>query len=74
MIIGGAAIYALFLPLATCLHLTRVDALIDGDTCFPEIDVAAWRVVNATTYAAGDGNDFAFVIEKRVRKPGLVRG
>jgi dihydrofolate reductase len=43
MVIGGAAIYAAMLPLAERIHLTRVDAAIDGDALFPIINEADWR-------------------------------
>lgn len=42
-IIGGAAIYALALPRADRLYITRVEAAVPGDTCFPPFDEAAWR-------------------------------
>lgn len=43
MVIGGAEIYALSLPMADNLLLTRVEADIDGDTRFPPLDAAQWR-------------------------------
>lgn len=45
MIIGGAAIYEAFLPLADRLYLTEVHEPIDGDTYFPDFDRAGWREV-----------------------------
>ncbi len=41
-VIGGAEVYRRTLPLADRIHLTEVDALVDGDVHFPEIDPAAW--------------------------------
>jgi dihydrofolate reductase len=52
VIIGGAAIYALALPLATRLHLTEVQADVEGDTYFPDFDERAWQ---ETQRRAGDG-------------------
>ncbi len=44
--IGGARIYAAFLPQADRLVITEVDCTVaDADTFFPEIDPAAWRLV-----------------------------
>jgi len=46
MIIGGGEIYAMFLPLATKMTLTHVDAAIDArpdDAHFPSWDRAAFR-------------------------------
>ena len=46
MIIGGAAIYALALPLATVIHLTLVDVEVAGDVFFPELD-ESWKEVES---------------------------
>ena len=47
MIIGGAKIYALFLPLATHLYLTVVEGEYQGDTFFPTVQWAEWTMVSA---------------------------
>lgn len=60
MIIGGSQIYALFLPKASRLYLTRVHAEIGGDTHFPEIDEQEWRLVDSEAHAANDINEFAY--------------
>jgi dihydrofolate reductase len=44
---GGADVYALFLPLAERLYLTRVHGDYDGDTYFPPYDERAWKLVSA---------------------------
>ena len=41
-IIGGAAIYAEALPMATCIELTEVDREVEGDTVFPDWDRSDW--------------------------------
>jgi dihydrofolate reductase len=43
VVAGGAQVYALALPRATRIYLTRIHAVIDGDTRFPDIDPKAWR-------------------------------
>jgi dihydrofolate reductase len=43
-VIGGAEIYALFLPLAEKMYLTMVDAEVPGDVLFPEVQWEKWRV------------------------------
>ncbi len=50
-VIGGAAVYAAFLPHAARLVVTDVDLAVDGDTRAPAID-GAWRPVTRTP---GDG-------------------
>ncbi len=37
VVAGGAQVYALALPRATRIYLTRIHAVIDGDTRLPEI-------------------------------------
>jgi len=41
-VVGGGAIYALALPLATKLILTEVDLSVEGDTHFPAFDANGW--------------------------------
>ena len=43
MIIGGASIYTLALPLCTRIYMTEVKQQVDGDTFFPELDLSQWR-------------------------------
>ncbi|MBP9925918.1 MAG: dihydrofolate reductase [Cyclobacteriaceae bacterium] len=45
-IIGGSEIYKLGLPLANKLYLTEIDAVIEGDTYFPSIDLNEWKEVS----------------------------
>ena len=52
MVIGGAAIYRLALPIATRFYLTEVQQEVTGDTHFPELDRAEWREVGRRE---GDG-------------------
>jgi len=59
-IIGGSEIYALFLPKANRLYLTRVHAHIVGDAHFPEIDEQKWQLVDTEAHDASDANQFAF--------------
>lgn len=41
-VIGGAQIYALFLPHARRIYMTEIDAAIEGDAFFPALDPAQW--------------------------------
>ena len=43
MVIGGGEIYALAMPYARRIYLTEVQADIDGDTMFPELDPSVWH-------------------------------
>jgi len=46
LVIGGAQVYALALPRAARIYLTRVHASVSGDTRLPELGRAAWREVS----------------------------
>jgi dihydrofolate reductase len=43
MVIGGAEIYRLALPLAQIIYLTEVLAEVEGDAWFPTVDWSQWR-------------------------------
>jgi dihydrofolate reductase len=60
-VIGGGEIYALCLQLATRMHLTRVDTVVEGaDAFFPRFDVSQWRVTAREPRAADERHRFAF--------------
>ncbi len=66
MIIGGAEIYALALPIATRVELTEVDAAPEGDTILPPFDPARWAEVARETHAAhGDTPGYDFITLER---------
>ena len=56
MVIGGAELYRLCLPLAQRLYLTHINAAIEGDTFFPTWEREDWNEV-----AREDVNDDASV-------------
>lgn len=53
-VIGGGDVYGRMMPFAGRLKLTHVLAAIDGDTHFPEVDPAIWRVIECTDYPEGE--------------------
>ena len=64
---GGAEIYALALPKADRLYLTRIEAAFDGDTYFPDIDDAVWKITREQRFPASRNApwDFRFQILER---------
>lgn len=66
-VIGGAEIFAHWLPQATRLELTEVHASPPGDTTFPALDPAQWEEVARARHAAGpqDSADFSYVTYRR---------
>jgi dihydrofolate reductase len=71
--IGGAEVYRLLIPLATRIHLTRIDADIPGDTVFPPLDYSQWVETDSRAVSADERNayDMTFVTLERV--PATVR-
>lgn len=65
MIIGGAEIYALALPLADRIYLTEVHAKIDGDAWFPAYDRAEWSETARTDFDSEPA--FSFVTLDRIQ-------
>ncbi|WP_256645441.1 dihydrofolate reductase [Thermomonas paludicola] len=60
-VIGGSEVYALALARATRLHLTHVDARVDGaDAYFPRFEPARWREVSRQPHPADAANALAF--------------
>ena len=67
MVIGGSEVYALFLPDAGRLYLTRIHAEVEGDAWFPEIARDEWRLTADEPHAADERNeyDYSFLTYER---------
>ena len=59
MIIGGAEIYRMALPLAGRIYLTRVHAQPDGDATFAIPPMSGWHEVSATPLARGEKDEYS---------------
>lgn len=66
-VIGGGEIYRQALPIADVLHVTHVLGSLEGDTRFPPIDAAIWRVVSSEDVPAGEKDSHAtrYVVYER---------
>ena len=62
-VIGGG------LDRADILHVTHIDAEIDGDTHFPPIDPAIWEAVASENVPAGEKDDFPTRFATYRRRP-----
>ncbi len=60
MVIGGAEVYAQTIGRAGRMHLTLVDAEVEGDTRFPDFDRSWWRVTYEEDHPAGPGRPLGF--------------
>ena len=66
-VIGGAAPYAEALPRAQRLIGTFIHAHIEGDTLFPEFDLARWRLVDCVHHPVDEHHAFAFDVKTYIR-------
>lgn len=60
MVIGGAQVYALTLPIASRLYVTRIHAHFEGDTYFPPYDTSLWREVFRESHPADERNPYPY--------------
>jgi len=67
-IAGGEGIYREGLEIASCVHLTRIDAEPEGDTFFPELDEKVWRCVERRPHAIDARHAHAFAFERWERR------
>lgn len=67
VVIGGAQIYALALPLAQRLYMTQVHAEVEGDAFFPQFDLTQWEELGREDFSASGPNpyDYSFVVLER---------
>ncbi len=60
MIIGGASIYALFLPRADRLYLTLIHHCFEGKVYFPAFNLADWQEVKRIDCQADEKNPYSY--------------
>ena len=67
MVIGGSEVYALFLPQAKRVYLTRVHADVVGDAFFPALG-EEWHLSSEESRAADASNEYdvSFRVYERV--------
>lgn len=73
-VIGGAEVFAQFLPLASELHVTLIDQEFVGDVHFPEIDPAVWVETGRKQGQRDEQNpyDHLFLVYERRRSQPFV--
>jgi dihydrofolate reductase len=67
MIIGGGQLYSEALARADRIHRTVIEADIDGDTHFPDLDPAQWRILSSERREPDERNRHALRFEVLVR-------
>jgi len=68
-IIGGGEIYRQAMVLADRIYITRVHAVLDGDTFFPVIDEANWELTSKEDFKADEKHAYDFSFEVWNKKP-----
>jgi dihydrofolate reductase len=68
VVIGGAELFQLVLPLTRLIYLTDVHAQIAGDTLFPALAPADWHEVECTAYAADARHAHAMTFRTLARR------
>ena len=67
-VIGGSAIFAESLPIADRIYLTEVDAVVEGDTFFPEFDRSQWTETPIERHAVDQRHALPFRIVQLDRR------
>jgi len=62
MLIGGAQLYETLLPRLDRLYISEVEAEVQGDAVFPEIDLAQWTLTKETAPQKGPKDQFSFQV------------
>jgi dihydrofolate reductase len=60
MVVGGAQVYAHFLPYAERLYLTLIQANLSGDTFFPDYTQYQWREMERSDHPADAKNPYSY--------------
>ena len=68
IVIGGAEIYKLFLPIANRLYVTKVHGAFKGDTYFPEFNENEWVKVKEKFFEKDNENKYSYTIMVLERK------
>lgn len=59
VVAGGAQVYGLALPRASRIYLTRIHAVIEGDTRLPDIDSGSWHETSRELHPVDARHAFA---------------
>ncbi len=66
-IVGGSEIYRLAYPIAQELLVTRVRAVVEGDTYWDPIDPKHWKLDRSEHAEKGPGDDYEMDFERWIR-------
>ena len=73
-VIGGTSLFEETLPTADVIHLTEVDADVEGDTYFPPFDRGEWTESEVSRHPADERHAYPFrIVRLERRSPSLGR-
>lgn len=67
-VIGGTSLFEESLPVADVIHLTEVEADVEGDTWFPQFDRGEWRETEVARQPADERHAYPIRILRLDRK------
>ena len=59
-VIGGGEIFDQYIPIADKIYVTRVNANLEGDAHFPEIDPTEWTLYSSNPFPADEKHKYAY--------------
>jgi dihydrofolate reductase len=62
-IIGGGEIFKQTFDKVDRIYLTRVHTKLEGDTSYPQLNEAEWRLINSESFPADEKNNFSYTFE-----------
>jgi dihydrofolate reductase len=68
-IIGGGEIFKETIEMVSRIYLTRVHAIIEGDTFYPEIKKDQWKLVDEQPFPADEKHSYAYTFEVWEKNP-----
>ncbi len=67
-VIGGGQIFAATLDRCQRMHVTHVDAVVNGDVFFPDVDWSGWQMCEVERHGVDEQNTYPFRIAVYLRK------
>ncbi len=67
-ILGGGQVYEEAMPVTNKIYMTRVHAIVEGDTYFPVINEELWQLVSRADFPADEKHAYAYSFELWRRK------
>lgn len=67
-IFGGSTIYEQYIENCEELFITEVDAIVEGDSYFPNINIEEWNLISKESFLADTDNEYNYTFLHYTRK------